>query len=214
MKALAKPLVFVVCSLPAAWLFYAVFLAFSGGENLLGPDPAKTLSLETGKWAIRMLILSLALTPIRYLFEWPYVWRFRRMTGLFALFYASLHLLVFLMFLLQWQWGEIGTEILERPYITLGFSAYLLLVPLGLTSSNYARRKLGRNWKRLHRLVYVINLLAVLHIVWIVRSSYGDAVLYGGLVLLLLGYRLLRHYSKSVRNFRLRKPFAQGRQTA
>lgn len=213
MKTLAKPLVFLLCFLPAAWLFYAVFLAFSGGENLLGPDPAKTLSLETGKWAIWLLIISLALTPIRYLFEWPYIWRFRRMTGLFALFYASLHLLIFLMFLLEWQWGEIGTEIVERPYITIGFTAWLLLLPLGLTSFNYAQRKLGHNWKRLHRLVYVISLLAVLHIVWIVRSSYGDAVLYGGLVALLLGYRLLRHYSKTARNFRLRKPHSQARKT-
>src|SRR5687767_2086078 len=108
------------------------------------------------------------------------------------------------MFLLQWQWGAIGREIAERPYITIGFVAYVLMTALALTSFNRAQRKLGRNWKRLHRLVYAINILAVMHVIWIVRSSYQDAVLYGGLVALFLGYRLLRHYSPTVRRFTLR----------
>lgn len=203
MRAYVKPIVFIFCLLPALYYFYVVYASF-GGTNLLGPDPAKALSLQTGEWAIRMLILSLAVTPIRYLFNWPYAWQLRRMIGLFAFFYASLHLLVFLMFLLQWQWSEIGTEIVERPYITIGFSAYLLLLPLALTSFNLARRKLGKNWKRLHRLVYIISILAVLHVVWIVRSSIGDALLYGGLVCLLLGYRALRKYSQAVRRFSFR----------
>lgn len=185
-------------------MFYAVYLAYTGGENLLGPDPPKTLSLETGEWAIRMLVLSLAISPIRYLFNTPSVWKYRRMIGLYAFFYASLHLFVFLMFLLQWQWTEIGKEILERPYITLGFSAFILMVPLGMTSFDYAQRKLGRNWKRIHRMVYPISILAVLHVVWIVRSSYGDAVLYGGLVFLFLVYRLLRINSLAVRRFSFR----------
>lgn len=204
MKAVAKPLVFLVCLLPASYMFYAVYLAYTGGENLLGPDPAKTLSLTTGEWAIRILILGLALTPIRYLFNWPFAWRLRRMVGLFAFFYTSLHLLVFLMFLLQWEWTAIGREITERPYITIGFAAYVLMMALALTSFNNAQRKLGRNWKRLHRLVYAINVLAVMHVIWIVRSSYQDAVLYGGLVSLFLGYRLLRHFVPAVRRFTLR----------
>src|SRR5688572_9659143 len=104
---IAKPLIFILCFLPAAYLFYAVYLSYSG-QNILGPDPAKSLALQTGEWTIRILILALALTPIRYLFNWPLVWRFRRMIGLYAFFYASLHVLVFLMFLLQWQWNDIG----------------------------------------------------------------------------------------------------------
>jgi sulfoxide reductase heme-binding subunit YedZ len=204
MKALAKPLVFTVCLLPAAYMFYAVYLAYTGGANLLGPDPPKALSLMTGEWAIRALVLALALTPIRYLFNWPYVWQYRRMAGLYAFFYASLHLLVFLMFLLQWQWSAIGLEIVERPYITLGFAAYVLMTALAVTSFNRAQRKLRRNWKRLHRLVYLINVLAIMHIVWIVRSSYQDVVVYGGLVLLLLGYRALRHFSPEARRFTFR----------
>lgn len=204
MKVLAKPLVFILCLMPAGYLFYAVYLAYTGGANLLGPDPPKALSLLTGEWSIRMLVLALSLTPLRYLFNWPYLWQFRRMIGLFAFFYTSLHLLVFLMFLLQWEWSAIGREIAERPFITIGFAAYVPMVALALTSFNRAQRKLGRNWKRLHRLVYMINLLAVMHIIWIVRSSYQDAVLYGGLVLLFLGYRVLSHFSPAVRRFSFR----------
>ena len=204
MRRLLKPLVFLLSCLPAAWAFYAVYLAFSGGPNLLGPDPPQALALYTGEWAIRLLIFALAITPLRHLLAWPYLWQLRRMTGLFALFYATLHVLVFLMFLLQWRWAAIGRELVERPYITLGFASWLLLLPLGLTSFNAARRKLGRKWKRLHQAVYLVNLLAVFHVIWIVRSSYADAVLYGGLVALLLGYRLLRHYSPAVRHFALR----------
>ncbi len=204
MKVLAKPLVFILCFLPAGYLFYAVYLAYTGGANLLGPDPQKALSLATGEWAIRILILALALTPLRYLFNWPYLWQFRRMIGLYAFFYTSLHLLVFLMFLLQWQWTAIGREIAERPFITIGFAAYVLMTALALTSFSRAQRKLGRNWKRLHRAVYAINVLAVMHVIWIVRSSYQDAVVYGGLVLLLLGYRLLRHFSPAVKRFTFR----------
>ena len=123
------------------------------------------------------------------------------MIGLFAYFYVCMHLLVFLMFLLQWQWGAIGREIAERPFITIGFAGFVLLTLLALTSFNAAQRKLGRNWKRLHRLTYAASILGVMHVIWIVRSSYFDAVLYGSLVLLLLAYRLLRKYSEAVRKF-------------
>lgn len=205
MKGLTKLLVFVLCLAPALWLSYGVFLALTGGANLLGPDPAQYLALQTGTWAIRLLIAALAVTPLRFLLNAPYLWQFRRMLGLFALFYVTLHFLVFLAFLLQWQWHDLGREIAERPYITFGFAAFVLLVPLGLTSVQFAQRKLGRNWKKLHRLVYVINILAVLHVTWIVRSSIADALLYGVLVLVLLGYRLLRHQSAAVRHFSLRR---------
>jgi sulfoxide reductase heme-binding subunit YedZ len=205
MKGPIKPLVFLLCLSPALWLTYGVMLALTGGENLLGPDPAQFLALQTGTWSIRLLIAALAVTPLRYLLNAPYIWQFRRMLGLFAFFYVTLHFLVFLAFLLQWQWQDLGREIAERPYITFGFLAFVLLVPLGMTSVQFAQRKLGRRWKKLHRLVYVINILAVLHVTWIVRSSIADALLYGLLVLLLLGYRLLRHKSATVRQFSLRR---------
>jgi len=200
---LLKPVVFILCLLPAARLAWAVYLAFTGGENMLGPDPAQYLALETGEWAIRLLILSLAITPFRYLLNLPVLFRFRRMIGLYAYFYVSLHLLVFLWFLLGWQWGDIGRELSERPYITIGFSAFVLMTPLAATSFNAAQRLLGRNWKRLHRLTYVCSILGALHVLWIVRSSYFDAVLYCGLVVVLLAYRLARKNSRAVQQFTL-----------
>lgn len=198
---LIKPAMFMLCLAPALWLFWVVYLAWSGGPNHLGPDPAQFLALETGQWAIRMLVAALAITPLRFLLAAPSIWRYRRMLGLFALFYVSLHFMVFLVFLLQFQWSAVGREVAERPYITVGFAAFVLLVLLGLTSFQRAQRLLGRRWKQLHRSVYVINILAVVHIFWVLRSSYADVVLYGGLVLLLLGYRWLRHISPSVRHF-------------
>ena len=199
-----KPIAFLLFLLPALYYFYAVYLALNG-ENILGPDPAQALALATGEWSIRILIAALAITPLRYLLNLPKLWNYRRMVGLFALFYVCLHLLVFLMFLLQWQWADIGREIAERPYITVGFTAFILLLPLGFTSFQAAQRKMGRNWKKLHRLVYVINILAVLHVIWVVRSSYFDAVLYGSLVFICLAYRILRKYNPVVRKFTLLK---------
>lgn len=206
MRRFVKPMLFFISLLPALYLFLAVYLAASGGVNLLGPDPAKALALQSGEWAIRFLIFALAMTPVRYLFNWAYAWQLRRMTGLFALFYASLHFLVFLVFLLELRWGELLSEIVERPYVTVGFLAFLLMIPLGLTSFAKAQRVLGRNWKRLHRVIYLVNILAVLHVVWIVRSDFGDALFYGTLVVLLLGYRLLRELHPAVRAFTLRNP--------
>ncbi len=203
-ESVIKPVVFILLLLPALYYFYAVYLALNG-ENILGPDPAQTLALATGEWSIRILVAALAITPLRYLLNLPKLWSYRRMVGLFALFYVFLHLLVFLMFLLQWQWADIGREIAERPYITVGFTAFILLLPLGFTSFQAAQRKMGRNWKKLHRLVYAINILAVLHILWVVRSSYFDAVLYGSLVFSCLAYRMLRKYSPEVRKFTLLK---------
>ncbi len=203
MTSLIKPLVFMFCLGPAAWLCYAVYADSVLATSYLGPDPASFLALETGTWAIQLLIAGLALTPIRYLFNMPYAWRLRRMLGLFSLFYASLHLFVFIAFLLEWQWTELGREVVERPYITIGFAAFVLMVPLGLTSFDSLRRSMGRNWKRLHRLVYLINILAVMHVIWIIRSSYGEAFLYTFLVVVLLLYRVLHHFSPAVRRFSL-----------
>lgn len=160
--------------------------------NELGPDPAKTLATETGLWALRFLLLSLAVTPLRELTGWSKVAVLRRMIGLFAWFYASVHFFVYLMFLLQWRWYEIFDDIIERPYITVGFSAFLMLTALGVTSNKPMMRKLGRNWKRLHRLVYLAAMLALIHLTWILRTDLTDAVFYGSILLLLLGYRLFR----------------------
>jgi sulfoxide reductase heme-binding subunit YedZ len=137
------------------------------------------LAITTGHWTIRFLIITLALTPIRFLFNLPLAVRLRRMLGLFTWFYAILHFLVFLIFLLQLEWGDLGTEIAERPYITVGFTAFVLMAPLGLTYFNKAQRKLGRNWKRLHRLIYPAAVLGVIHFFLIIKANaWAEPLLY------------------------------------
>ena len=189
MTKVVKWVVFVLALLPLAALLVGVF------TNTLGPDPADTLAAETGEWAFRFLLLSLAITPLRNIGGWPKVFPYRRTFGLFALFYASLHFLVYLVFLLQLRWSEIFEDIVERPYITVGFSAFVLLVVLGVTSTKRMMRKLGRRWKQLHKLVYLINILALIHLVWILRTDLAEAVIYASILLPLLAYRVYRVYA-------------------
>lgn len=191
-----KPGLFILCLAPFAMLMFQIYLEVIGSESNLGADPAKTLSLETGQWTLRFLLLTLSMTPLRQISGLVHFVRYRRMVGLFTLFYASLHLLVFLMFLLQWQWRQIAEEIIERPYITVGFSAFLILVVLGMTSTNGMVRRLGKNWKRLHRLVYLAAVLGVVHLTWIARSDLGEAFFYGAMLCLLLCYRMWRYFQR------------------
>ena len=183
MRKLIKPLVFVLALLPFAVLLLRIL------QDNLGPDPVQELSLETGEWTLRFLIVALAMTPLRRITNQVEFTRHRRMIGLFALFYATLHLIVWLMFVLEFRWFAIAEEIFDRPYITVGFSAYLILLALGITSPRFMVRKLGKNWKRLHKLVYVAAILGVLHLLWILRLDIAPAAFYGALVALLLGYR-------------------------
>ncbi len=192
MHKMIKPLVFSAALVPLVLVLFKIF------QNDLGPDPAQELAKITGEWAIRFLILALSLTPLRLFFNQTEFVRHRRMLGLFALFYATIHFFVWIIFLLQFQWGRIYEEIVERPFITIGFCAYIILFVLGVTSPKVMVRKLGRNWKPLHRLVYLSSILAVVHLLWILRTNIGEAVLYGSLVAVLLGYRL-RHKFKLAR---------------
>lgn len=178
-------LTFLVCLIPFVLLLFKVL------QNDLGPDPAKELALETGEWSIRFLLLALAMTPLRHLSGRMEFAQRRRMVGLFALFYASVHFLVWVIFLLGLRWGAILEEVVERPYITIGFSSFLILIVLGATSPRVMVRKLGKNWRRLHRLVYVAGVLAIIHLVWIVRTDLSEALLYGAILAGLLGWRLV-----------------------
>ena len=148
-----------------------------------------------------MLVIALAVTPLRFLLNMPALWRLRRMIGLYAFFYTLLHFLIFLLLLLQLNWADLGVEIVERPYITVGFLSFLILLVLAATSFDTAQRQLGRRWKSLHRLVYIAGMLAIFHLVWIVRSDFADALLYGALVFVLLAYRVLHAKSSVVRQF-------------
>jgi sulfoxide reductase heme-binding subunit YedZ len=184
-----KVLVFCGCLVPFSYLLVQALL------NNLGPDPGEALSKELGEWTLRFLIATLAISPARQLLRIKGINRYRRMIGLFVLFYASWHFFIYQLFILDFRWSSLYQEILERPYITVGFSAFLILLALGITSPLYMVRKLGKNWKRLHRLIYLAAVLGIIHMVWILRSDFGEALLYGVIVATLLGYRLVRRFS-------------------
>ena len=173
-----------VCLLPFAHLVWRIF----GGD--LGPDPGRELALVTGLWGFRLL-LCLAITPLRILSGRAGLLRYRRTVGLFAWFYLSLYFVCWVSFLLQWRFGQLATELLERPFITVGFTGWLLLLPLGLTSTRVMQRRLGRRWKQLHRLIYVIAILGSLHFLWLSKDYYQPLV-YTSILLLLLGFRLIQ----------------------
>ncbi len=180
-----KPAVFLTCLVPVAWLAYR---AFTGD---LGANPIETLSRYTGDWTLRFLLIALAVTPARHLSGWAGVMRLRRMLGLFAFFYACLHFLTYLVLDQFFHWPSILEDIGERPYITVGFTAFVLLIPLAATSTNAMVRRLGgRRWQALHRAVYAIGVLGVLHFLWLVKADNREPLIYAFVLALLLGYRL------------------------
>jgi len=186
MVRLVKPVIFFMALIPFIWLLLKAF------QNDLGPDPAQALSIETGEWTLRFLLLTLAITPFRQIFRMVEIARLRRMIGLFAFFYASIHFLSWMAFILGFRWLAIAEELVERPYITVGFLAYVILFLLGVTSTNSMVRRLGKNWKRLHKFVYAASILAIVHLLWILRTDVTEAVIYGVLLAILLGYRIFR----------------------
>ncbi|HRX72030.1 MAG: protein-methionine-sulfoxide reductase heme-binding subunit MsrQ [Gammaproteobacteria bacterium] len=184
LQRLGKPMVFSASLLPLTWLFWL------GWSGQWGANPVETLTHFTGDWSLRFLLLTLAVTPLRRLGGWNGLQRFRRMLGLFAFFYVCLHFSVYLIFDHFFDISAIVADIAKRPYITVGFAAFLLLIPLAVTSTNRMIKRLGRNWQRLHRLVYVIGILGVLHYLWLVKADISEPLLYAGILAGLLGYRL------------------------
>jgi len=184
-----KPLVFVAGLAPLVWLACGAF-GWLGAS--LGADPVKKLEHECGKTALNFLLITLAVTPVRNLLGLPQLLRLRRMLGLFAFFYAMTHFTVYLVLDLELNWSMLGADIAKRPYITIGFTALLLLVPLAATSTNGMMRRLGRRWTSLHRLVYVIAILGVWHFYWQVKRDVREPLLYAGILALLLLYRVVR----------------------
>ena len=179
-----KPLVFLSALLPFAIMLRGAWV----GD--LGANPLETVTHGTGDWALRFLLLTLAMTPLRRLLHRSWPLRMRRMLGLYAFFYASLHFLIWLVLDQELSWHNILGDIAKRPYITVGFTAWLLLVPLAATSTRWAMRRLGRRWTRLHRLVYPIAILAVVHYLWLVKADLFEPLLYGAILAVLLLARL------------------------
>ena len=182
--------VFTLALLPFIWVVYA---ATTGG---LGPDPAEALMHATGEWSLRLLALTLLVSPLRAWTGWSLLLKLRRMLGLYAFFYGCIHLLSFLQFFVGWTPAGLLEELVERPYITMGFAAWLLMLPLAVTSTRGMQRRLRRNWQRLHRLVYPAAVLGCLHLLWQARSDIGEPLFYIGIFALLLGWRLKRRHFK------------------
>ena len=176
--------VITLCLLPLAQL------AFQLASGDLGPDPAKRLMQGTGEWGLRGLAIVLLAAPLAQR-GWRGLFRYRRVFGLFLFFYITLHLLLFAQVYVGWSGALLVEELEERPYVLVGFSAWLALLPLALTSTDRARRYLGRRWRQLHRLIYPATLLAWFHLFWLARSDVGEALVYGVsfAVLLLLRFR-------------------------
>ena len=152
--------------------------------------------LETGEWAARLLILTLLVSPLRNWTRWAGVLRLRRMLGLFCFFYACIHLTLFAQFYLGWDAARLLEELIERPYITVGFGAWLIMLPLAITSNRAMQRRLRKNWQRLHFGVYPAAILVSLHFVWQSRSDFGEALIYSSIFALLLAWRLIRYCKK------------------
>ena len=179
-----KLFVFPLCLSPFVWLVYLV------QQNALGPDPGNVIVRDLGELALQFLCLTLAVTPARRITQINQLIRFRRMLGLFTLFYAMLHMLAYVAFMLGWQWSTLVEDFYQRSYILVGALALTLLLILGATSTKAMMRKLGRNWAKLHKLVYLVAALSILHFLWLIKSDYTEPVVYGVLIGTLLLFRL------------------------
>ena len=189
----AKPLLFVLCLLPFAWLVYNVIT-----QNL-GANPQEALIRSTGDWTLRFLCIVLAVTPVRTISNTPGLARFRRMLGLFVYFYVVVHLLSYSWFDMGFDIPDIAKDIAKRPFILVGFAAFVLLTPLALTSFNKAIKFMGaKRWQLLHKLVYVIAGLGILHFFWMRagKNNFAEVFVYAAILAVLLGWRLLQWIKK------------------
>ena len=180
-----KAVVFALCLMPLGHFIYGVV------TDSLGANPIEAVTRGLGDWALRLLLVTLAVTPLRRLTGLNWLLRLRRMLGLFTFFYAVLHMLTYVWLDQFFAWGFILKDITKRPFITVGFLSFVLLIPLAVTSTNAMMKRLGRNWTRLHRAVYAIGVLAVLHFWWMVKADIREPALYAGILALLLGLRVV-----------------------
>lgn len=193
MHSAAKPLVFLLCLAPLAWLVYGA------ASNQLGANPAEALIRGLGDWTLRGLWLTLAVTPLRELSGLAALARFRRMLGVFSFAYASLHLLAYGWLDMGLDFGDIGRDIAKRPFILMGFTAWALMVPLAATSFNRAIKALSaKRWQTLHKLVYAIGVIGLLHFIWMRagKHNFAEPAVYGVILAALLGWRLWKRLSR------------------
>lgn len=191
---LIKTTVFIACLLPLGRLLWAAY------SDDFGPNPVEFVQRWTGSWTFNLLLITLCVTPLRTITQWHWLLRLRRMLGLFCFFYACLHFLSFIGFDHSFEVNEIAKDVFKRPFVSVGFAAFILLIPLAATSSNWAIRKLGgRKWQELHRNIYLIGILAALHYFWLVKAT---ALLwplaYSVALAILLGWRIRERRRKAI----------------
>lgn len=193
MLKIAKPVIFIVCLLPLFFLSRDFYL------DELGANPFEVLTRSSGEWALRFLFFSLAMTPLRILIGTGWPLRFRRLLGLYAFFYVCVHLLTYIWLDHFFDWEEIWTDIVKRPYITIGMLAFILLIPLALTSTKKMMKRLAQRWKMLHKLVYFIAPLGVLHFFLLVKADLREPIIYALILLSLFWVRFKPQFFEKFR---------------
>ena len=180
-----KAVVFVICLIPVLHLGWGLY------NESLGANPIEAITRGTGDWVLRFLLITLSVTPLRKLSGWHWLVRLRRMLGLYAFFYVVLHLAIYLWLDQFFDWAAILKDIIKRPFITVGFAAFVLMIPLAITSTNAMIRKLGgKRWQALHRAIYAISILGVIHYWWLVKADVREPLIYAAILAILLGMRL------------------------
>jgi len=207
MSGAVKSIVFLICLIPLGQLGYGYY-----SDNLTA-NPIEYITRFTGSWSLIILLASLSVTPLRRLTGWNEAIKLRRMLGLFAFFYAALHFSTYMVLDLFFDFAAIAKDIYKRPYITVGFSALVLMIPLAVTSSAAMIRRLGKRWQQLHYLVYGIAILGVLHFYWLVKADIRRPVQYGAVLALLLGFRLAFKLAPVLKQKLSSKPAAVRSQT-
>ena len=200
LRRYGKPMMFVLMLLPAAWLVWNWWLAFGNQPNGLGFNPQEESNRFTGDWTLRFLLLSLSITPLSKLIGSPKPLLFRRMIGLFAFFYVTLHITSYVWLDMLFDWVELWADVLKRIYITVGFTAFLMLIPLAVTSTSGWVKRLGaKRWQRLHKLVYAIGLLGVIHFIMMRKGFQLEPLIYALILASLLAFRVHMHWKKRQR---------------
>ena len=194
--------VFLTCLVPLCLLLLALF-GIAG--QTLGANPIEELIHGFGKWGLKFLLFTLAVTPLKLLTGWLWLIRFRRMLGLFAFFYILMHFLTYAGLDQRFDLAIIIEDVIERPFITIGMAGLLLLIPLAVTSTRGMQRRLKQNWQKLHRLVYLIAPLGVWHFYWQVKLDTLEPLIYAGILALLLGYRLVRRWQRPMKRQKKQK---------
>jgi methionine sulfoxide reductase heme-binding subunit len=206
LRRLIKPLVFVACLVPLAWLTYGALM------DALGANPIEEITNETGVWTLRFLAITLLITPLRKLTKWNVLIRYRRMFGLFAFFYGCLHFTTYVWLDQFFVLHDIVKDVMKRPFITVGFTAFVLMIPLALTSTAGSIRRLGgKRWNLLHRLIYVSAVLGVIHYLWLVKADTIRPIRYGVIIGVLLVARAAFAWRRRLTATASRAPGADAR---